>query len=89
MLYPHKTIKDTDTLYALFGNINSNKRDVLCMTEKSWKQTYKSSQNLFNTKTDFEYRQRVTLDSVNKDRCKVFSMNTLKNRIKLIKFYNL
>lgn len=56
MLYPHRTIKDTDTLYALFGNINSNNRDDLYMTEKSWISTYKSSQNLFKTKTDFEYR---------------------------------
>ena len=48
MLYPHKTIKDTDTLYALFGDLNPNKRDDLYMTEKSWVSTYKSSRDLFN-----------------------------------------
>lgn len=89
MFYPHKTIKDTDTLYALFGDLNPNKRDDLYMTEKSWVSTYKSSQKLFNKPADFEHRWRVALETIDKNRYEVFSMNTYKSRIKVIKFYNL
>ena len=66
MFYPYKTIKDTDTLYSLFGEFSPNRNDALYKTETSWDKAYKTSQNLFKLKKDFENRWRLTIDRVSK-----------------------